>query len=196
MKTLAVCMLSLTLAVGISFSQGKGKGGGKGRGPQPPGLALSSPDFQDGGVIPDKYTGAVQNPVSPQLTWTNVPDGTQSFALIFHDPDVAIGRNPSDVLHWMVFNIPGTAKGLPGGMSDQAKLPDGTIQAKNLRGAVGFMGPGNGAQNPYHHYTFELFALDTKLSLDENASRDDVLMAMAGHILGKGVLVGRFKRPQ
>lgn len=196
MKTLAICALSLTLAVGIAFPQGKGKGGGRGRGPQPPGLAISSPDFEDGGVIPDKYTGAVPNPVSPQLTWTNVPAGTQSFALIFHDPDVAIGRNPSDVLHWMVFNIPGTAKGLPGGMSDQAKLADGTIQAKNLRGAVGFMGPGNGAQNPYHHYTFELFALDTKLALDENASRDDVLTAMAGHILGKGVLVGRFKRPQ
>ena len=58
------------------------------------------------------------------------------------------------------------------------------------------MGPGNPAINPYHHYTFELFALDTKLALDANATRDQVMQAMNGHILGKAVLVGRFKRPQ
>jgi Raf kinase inhibitor-like YbhB/YbcL family protein len=194
MKTLAVCALSLTLAAGIAFTQDKGKG--KGKAPAPPGLALSSPDFQDGGVIPDKFTGAAANPVSPKLEWTNVPAVTQAFALIFHDPDVAINKMPDDVLHWMVFNIPGTATGLPGGMSDAATLPDGTIQAKNLRGAVGFMGPGNGAQNPYHHYTFELFALDAKLPLGVDATRAEVLKAMEGHILGKGILVGRFKRPQ
>ncbi len=196
MKTLAVCALSLTLAVGIAFPQGKGKGGGKGKGPAQPGLALSSPDFQDGGVIPDKYTSAVQNPVSPKLEWTNVPAGTQSFVLIMHDPDAALRGNPEDVLHWLAFNIPGTARELPQGVPAEAKLPDGTIQPQNTARRVGFLGPGNGAQNPYHHYTFELFALDTKLSLGEDASRDDVLKAMAGHILGKGVLVGRFKRPQ
>jgi Raf kinase inhibitor-like YbhB/YbcL family protein len=96
----------------------------------------------------------------------------------------------------MAFNIPGTATGLAGGQPATASSSDGMIQAKNRGGNVGYMGPGNPAQNPYHHYTFELFALDTKLMLGPDATRPDVLKAMEGHILGKGVLVGRFKRPQ
>jgi hypothetical protein len=96
----------------------------------------------------------------------------------------------------MAFNIPGTATGLSGGQPTAATSPDGMVQAKNRGGNVGYMGPGNPAQNPYHHYTFELFALDSKLSLGADASRTDVLKAMEGHILSKAVLVGRFKRPQ
>jgi Raf kinase inhibitor-like YbhB/YbcL family protein len=94
----------------------------------------------------------------------------------------------------MIFNIPGTATGLPQGVPTTAKLDDGSINAKNLGGRVGFMGPGMGPQGPYHHYTFELFALDTKLDLGPDATRADVLAAMQGHILAKGVLAGRFHR--
>ena len=171
-----------------AFAQGKG-------GPQGPGLTITSPDFEDGGVIPNKYTQADASPVSPKLEWTHVPAGTMSFVLILHDPDVALGRKTDDVLHWMIFNIPGTATGLPGGVPAEAKLEDGTINAKNLRGGVGYMGPGAPPAGPYHHYTFELFALDTKLELGPDASRADVLAAMQGHILGKGVLEGRFHKP-
>ena len=92
----------------------------------------------------------------------------------------------------MIFNIPGTATGLPGGVPANAKLEDGAINAKNLRGGVGYMGPGAPPAGPYHHYTFELFALDTKLDLGPDATRAEVLAAMQGHILGKGVLEGRF----
>ena len=183
----------LAVALGAALAQEKGKGGPKA--PAPPGMALSSPDFQDGGIIPDKFTQVVQNAPSPKLEWTNVPPATQSFVLIMHDPDAAINKNPDDVLHWMAFNIPGTARGLDGGQPANAQLPDGTVQAKNLRGAVGYMGPGNGAQNPYHHYTWELFALDQKLSLGPDATRPEVLKAMEGHIVGKAVLEGRFRRP-
>jgi Raf kinase inhibitor-like YbhB/YbcL family protein len=168
---------------------------GQGRGPQGPGLTLTTTAFEDGSVIPNKYTQADPNPVSPKLEWTNVPANTVSFVLLMHDPDVAIQRRVDDVLHWLVFNIPGTAKELPEGVAATATLPDGTVQVKNLRGAVGYMGPGAGAAGPMHHYTFELFALDTKLDLTETATRADVLKAIDGHILGKGVLVGRFKRP-
>jgi hypothetical protein len=105
---------------------------------------------------------------------------------------VALQKKMDDVTHWMVFNIPGTATELPGGISADAKLPDGTIQIKNTRGAVGYMGPGAPAAGPYHHYTFELFALDTKLDLTDAATRADVVKAMDGHILAKGVLAGRF----
>jgi len=162
--------------------------------PAMPGLTLTTPAFDDGSIIPPKFTQSVDTWVSPQLKWTNVPPNTVSFVLIAHNPDVALEKKTGDVLHWMAFNIPGTATGLPEGVPTNATLPDGTIQAKNRRGLVGYLGPGAPAVGPYHHYTFELFALDTKLSLGADATRDDVLAAMNGHILGKGVLVGRFHK--
>ena len=163
-------------------------------GPPRPGLTLTTTAFPDGGEIPAKYTQSDPNPVSPKLEWTHVPEGTVTFALILHDPDVSLRKSTDDVLHWMAFNIPGSATELPEGMPANATMPDGTVQAKNLRGAVGFMGPGAPPAGPDHHYTFELFALDTKLDLGPDATRADVLKAMEGHILGKGVLVGRFHR--
>jgi Raf kinase inhibitor-like YbhB/YbcL family protein len=161
--------------------------------PPPPGLTLTSSAFEDGGVIPNKYTQAGEQ-ISPKLTWTNVPNGTQSFAIIFHDPDVALQKGTGDVLHWMIFNIPGTARELAEGAGANPKPEDGSVNAKNLRGQPGYMGPGAGAQGPYHHYTFEMFALDSKLELDGNASRADVMKAMEGHIVGKAILFGRFHR--
>jgi len=118
----------------------------------------------------------------------------QSFTLILHDPDVALQKNTDDVLPWMIFNIPGSARELAEGVPANATLSDGTINAKNLRGGVGYMGPGAPPPGPHHHYTFELFALDTKLDLGPDASRADVLKAMQGHIVAKAVLVGRFHR--
>jgi len=189
MRTLTVGAILFAASLSSAFAQPKAGGP-----PPGPGLTLTSPDFEDGGIIPNKYTQAVPNAVSPKLDWTNVPMGTVSFALILHDPDVALMRKTDDVLHWMIFNIPGTATGLPGGVPADAKLADGSINAKNLRGGVGFMGPGAPPAGPYHHYTFELFALDIKLDLGPDASRADVLAAINGHILGKGVLEGRFHR--
>ena len=162
--------------------------------PARPGLTLTTSAFADGAEIPAKYTQSDPNPISPKLDWTNVPPNTASFVLIMHDPDVAIQKKAEDVLHWMAFNIPGTAHGLPEGVPANAQLPDGSVQAKNRRGTVGFLGPGAPAVGPHHHYTFELFALDTKLDLGPDATREGVLKAMDGHILGKGVLVGRFHR--
>jgi Raf kinase inhibitor-like YbhB/YbcL family protein len=162
--------------------------------PAGPGLTLTTTAFADGAEIPKKFTQSDPNAVSPKLEWTNVPPNTVSFALIFHDPDVAIQKKTEDVLHWMAFNIPGTARELPEGVPTDPKLPDGTIQIKNRRGAVGFLGPGMGAAGPYHHYTFELFALDTKLALGPDATRADVFKAMDGHIVAKAILAGRFHR--
>jgi Raf kinase inhibitor-like YbhB/YbcL family protein len=189
-KLLTTGAVLLVFAAGAILAQDKD---GK-KGPAGPGLTLTSPDFTDGGVIPNKFTQADPAPVSPRLEWTNVPAGVASFALIFHDPDGAPGKGSEDVLHWLAFNIPGTATGLVGGQSADAQLPDGTIQAKNRGGRVGFMGPGAGAAGPYHHYTFELYGLDTKLSLGPDASRADVLRAMDGHVVTKAALEGRFHR--
>lgn len=163
-------------------------------GPPKPGMALSSTSIEDGNIIPDKYTQKVPTPVSPELEWKNVPAGVVSYTLIMHDPDNAGRKMTADTLHWMAFNIPGTATSLPEGVSDAATLPDGTVQAKNARGTVGYLGPGAGAQGPYHHYTFELYALDTKLTLGPDATRADVLQAMDGHVIGKAVMFARFHR--
>jgi Raf kinase inhibitor-like YbhB/YbcL family protein len=162
--------------------------------PAGPGMTLMSPAYEDGGIIPPKYTQAVPNFVSIPLKWTYVPDGVVSFVLMLHDPDASINKTTEDVLHWMAFNIPGATRELPEGLPTTPTLPDGTIQIKNRRGAVGFLGPGMAAAGPYHHYTFELWGLDTKLTLGPDATRDDVFKAMQGHIVTKAVLAGRFHR--
>jgi Raf kinase inhibitor-like YbhB/YbcL family protein len=123
-----------------------------------------------------------------------VPANTASFAIIVHDPDTAPDKSTSDVLHWLIFNIPGTARSLPEGLPMTEKLPDGTIQGKNFGKLVGYRGMGARAPGPYHHYTFELFALDTKLELSASASREEVLKAMDGHVLAKAADIGRFHR--
>jgi Raf kinase inhibitor-like YbhB/YbcL family protein len=167
---------------------------GGGRGPAGPGLTLTTPAFADGAEIPAKYTQGVPNPLSPKLEWTNVPAGTVTFVLNMLDPDTALQRKTDTVVHWVVYNIPGTARELQEGVPTTSPLPDGTIQLKNQGGVVGYRGPGAPAAGPHHHYTWELYALDTKLDLPPDATRADVLKALDGHILGKAVLVGRFHR--
>lgn len=160
------------------------------------GMTLSSPDFPDGGIIPDQFTSKVYvggvKANSPALNWTGTPAGTQSFVLIVHDLDVQMGKGLGDNLHWMAWNIPGTATGLPQSVPTVARLPDGTQQNK-WGNNYGWGGPGAPAPI-YHHYVFEIWALDTKLDLPETASRADVQKAMDGHVLDKGFLVGRFHR--
>jgi Raf kinase inhibitor-like YbhB/YbcL family protein len=177
---------------------GGGQGGGAARGPQTPPLLMTTTAFEDGGVIPDKYTqaGGATAP-SPELKWSQVPMGTQTFVLLLHDPEPVLNKSSKmDVTHWLIWNIPGTATGLKEGVA-QGELPDGSRQV-SLR-ANGYMGPGAPA-GPYHHYTFELYALDTKLDVAQGTpqeaanTRVAVVNAMEGHVLGKAVLVGRFHR--
>ena len=149
-------------------------------------------------MIPDRYT-QVAGPaaVSPALQWSQVPAGTQSFVLLMHDPEPVLNKGSKmDITHWLVWNIPGTSTGLPEGMP-AGELPDGTRQI-SLR-SNGYMGPG-APPGPYHHYTFELYALDIKLDvpggtpLQAAQTRAAVVDAMDGHVLGKAVLVARFHR--
>ncbi len=190
MRRLLLCMLLLPAMMAVQAHGQAGKPAAK------PGLTLTTTAFPDGGIIPNKYTQAADGtPVSPALEWTHVPEGTVSFALIVDDPDTSLHKTTEEVLHWMIFNIPGTARSLPQGVPGTPNLPDGSIQAMNTHGAPGYLGMGASAAGPYHHYTFQLFALDTKLSLGPDATRADALKAMDGHVLGKGVVVGRFHRP-
>jgi Raf kinase inhibitor-like YbhB/YbcL family protein len=166
----------------------------KGKGMPMPGFTLTTASFQDGGEIPPKYTQSSPNPISPSLAWSHVPANTAAFVLIMHDPEAVDNKMTEDHLHWMLLNIPATVHELPEGVPATPTLGDGTIQCKNVGGTVGYRGPGAGAQGPHHHYTLEMFALDTKLGLGPDATRSDVLKAMEGHILGKAVVVGRFHR--
>lgn len=179
-------------SVGASTARGRGPTGVTN-------FTLTTMAFPDGGEIPTKYASST-SPISPDLEWSNVPEGTVTFVLIFHDPDAALNKTLEDYLHWLVFNIPAATRHLPEGVPATPQLSDGSIQAKprgnssgRMASIVGYLGPG-APPGPYHHYTFDLYALDTKLDLGPDATRDDVLKAIDGHILGKAMLIGRFHR--
>lgn len=171
-----------------------------------PVLWVTSTGWPDGGEVPMKHAARGENK-SPafEFHWnlgtnpTTAPDGLQTYAVIFHDIENSTNRGTADTLHWSAFNIPGTAKGLPEGLA-AGELPDGTrngpgIAARgNNPGA--YFGPGAGP-GPFHHYVFEFYALDVKLDLQAGATRDDLMKAMEGHIIGKAAYTGRFhSQPQ
>src|SRR5262249_55165133 len=152
--------------------------------------------WADGGRIPAKYTQAGDD-MSPPLAWSNAPAGVTSFALIVHDVDAPVGTGSDDILQWMVWNIPPTAASLPEHLPSGRQLRDG---ARKLRAtAPTHRGPGPLAAGPMHHYVFEIYALDTMVDVpavgaSPPLTRAAVVAAMAGHVRGKGVLVGLFKR--
>src|SRR5207245_10804836 len=132
---------------------------------------------------------------STRLKWTQVPMGTQSFVLLMHAPEPVLAKGSKmDITHWLIWNIPGTSTGLSEGVA-AGELPDGTRQV-SLR-SNGYMGPGAPA-GPYHHYTFELYALDSKIDVPQGTpqqaadTRNAVVNAMDGHVLSKAILVARF----
>jgi len=174
-----------------------------GQAPGGPPMTLTIAAFPDGGQIPVKYSQAAPGAApgegtSPALSWTNVPAGTQSFVLNMRDMDVARNKTTEDQAHWVVWNIPATATGMPEGVPKGSQLPDGSYQI-SATGPM-YRGPGAAATGPMHHYMFELYALDTKLDVQPAAdafeTRTNVMKAMQGHVLGKAVYGGLFKRPQ
>ena len=170
-----------------------GRGGGRGAVQT---MTLTSTAWADGGQIPAKYSQAGDQ-VSPPLAWSNVPDTATSFVLLVHDLDAAAGNGTDDILHWMLWNIPAVARSLAEGMPHGSQLQDGTRQI-SASGPY-FRGPGAPAAGPAHHYAFELFALDATIDVpavgaSPPQTRAAVVAAMAGHVRGKGVLVGLFRR--
>jgi Raf kinase inhibitor-like YbhB/YbcL family protein len=129
-------------------------------------------------------------PTSPGLSWTPAPKGVASYAVIMHDPDFTRDKGTTDILLWMLWNIPGSATSIPEGMKEGIDMPDGTRQGKNVRNEHIYRGPC--ASVVSHHFTLELFALDQKLDLPPDASRPDLLKAMEGHVLGKAITIGMF----
>ena len=170
--------------------------------PAPPAKTLTISGFPDGGQIPVKFTQAapgvaVGEGTSPAMSWGNVPAGTQSLFLNMHDMDLARNKTTDDQAHWVLWNIPATATGLPEGVPKGSQRPDGSYQI-SATGPM-YRGPGAPANGPLHHYVFELYALDIKLDVTPTAdafeTRANVVKAIQGHILGKAVYGGLFRRP-
>jgi Raf kinase inhibitor-like YbhB/YbcL family protein len=171
--------------------------GAQGGGPASKPLMMSITAFADGSDIPAKYTQAGDQ-TSPAITWTNAPAGTVTFLLHMHDMEGSRNKTTDDQLHWLVWNIPASATGLQEGIPTGAQLQNGAYQL-SASGQM-YRGPGAPANGPRHHYTFELFALDTKVDVQPGAdafeTRTNVMKAIQGHILGKAVYMGLFHRPQ
>ena len=147
------------------------------------GLQVTSPAFQNNGVIPAKYTcdGAGSNPA---LQFSGVPAAAKSLALIVEDPDVPRNLKPDGMFdHWVLWDIAPDRKGIAEGEGK-----DGV----NETGSAGFMGPC--PPDREHRYFFKLFALDKKLTGVKIANKKDLEKAMEGHILERAELVGRYNK--
>jgi Raf kinase inhibitor-like YbhB/YbcL family protein len=190
--------LCLLVAASASAQRGGGRGAG--------GVAnftLVTTAWPDGGIIPTRYTQAGPE-ISPAIQWSAPPPGTASFVLLFEDLDTVVANSTDGILHWLVWNIPPTATGLPQALPDGFELRDGArqISASGSR----YRGPGAPASGPLHHYVLTLYALDTMLDVqvkpqgpqDPNpnpqAVRTSVMQAMAGHVRAKAAYVGLFHR--
>ena len=150
-------------------------------------LEITSPVFKHNGTIPKKYTCDGIN-ISPELSWDNLPEDTNSLALIVDDPDA-----PAETwVHWVIYNIPPNSKGLQEGVLPLRALPHNTKQGINDFKKIGYGGPC--PPSGTHRYFFKLYALDTKLNLDSGATKKDLENAMKGHILAQTELVGKYKR--
>lgn len=150
-------------------------------------LAVTSSDFQNGGKLADKFTQYGAN-MSPTLSWSAGPAGTQSYTLITEDAGV---KRHDPIIHWVIYNIPAGTTSLPEHVSTDAHPANvaGAMNGLNQRGNSGFMGPKPpaGMTHPYH---FQVFALDEKLDLDPaKANRMAVVNAMKGHVLASGQIV-------
>jgi Raf kinase inhibitor-like YbhB/YbcL family protein len=198
-RWLVVSAFILLIAARPSAQAPAGQRGGA---PAAPAMTLTVTGFPDGGQIPVKFSQAAPGAApgegtSPAISWGNVPPGTQSLVLNMRDLDVARNKTTDDQAHWVVWNIPAATTSLPEGVAKGSQRPDGSYQI-SATGPV-YRGPGAPATGPQHHYMFEIYALDTKLDVAPTAdafeTRANVMKAMQGHVLGKAVYGGLFKRP-
>ena len=151
-------------------------------------MKVTSKAFQDGGMIPKQYTCDGAN-ISPPIAWDSVPEKTKSIALIADDPD-APGKT---WIHWVAFNIPASAHEIPENVPAQENISGGGKQGTNDFKKVGYGAPCPPSGSA-HRYYFKLFALDTELTQDSSATKDQLLKAMDGHVLGDGQLMGKYQK--
>ena len=151
-------------------------------------LTLTSPAFSHQTKIPRRYTCEGED-VSPALAWTDPPAGTKGLALINDDPDAPVGT----WVHWVIYNIPPTSRGLEEHLPKTEKLPNGAVQGLNDFRRIGYGGPCP-PPGRAHRYVFTLSALDTTLSLPAKATKAQLERAMEGHVLVRAELIGLYQR--
>lgn len=152
-------------------------------------MEIRSPAFFIGATIPFKYTCDGDN-LSPPLQWEAPPTGTKSFALIVDDIDA-----PNKIFtHWVVYNMPPEAREIPEGIRDDSDLPLMSKQGKNSYGQLGYGGPCPPPSDAAHRYFFKIFALDQLVDLPLDATKEQLIKAMEGHILDTAEVMGRYER--
>jgi Raf kinase inhibitor-like YbhB/YbcL family protein len=151
-------------------------------------LKLTSAAFEAGGTIPRQFT-CEGSDISPALMWTDPPVGTRSFALIVDDPDAPSGT----WVHWVLFDLPASARQLPQDVPKQAELDSGARHGRNDFRRLGYGGPCP-PPGPAHRYFFKLYALDAKMGLEPGATKAHLENAMKGHILAETQIMGRYGR--
>jgi Raf kinase inhibitor-like YbhB/YbcL family protein len=170
MRATLICVGAIAVIATIAFAAGGAK------------MKISSPSFQEGGAIPDKFSKNGQN-INPALKIEGAPADAKSLLLIADDPDAPVGL----FTHWLVWNInPQTTE------IAENSVPKGAVQGANDFPGSGYDGP----QPPSgtHRYYFKVFALDRMLDLKSGAKRREVDAAMRGHVIGQGELMGRYSK--
>ena len=183
----AVRVIAGTLVTMVGIGAGCGQTGKADPEPQERGAAMltvKSRAFENGAAIPKKYTGEGGN-VSPALSWTGVPEGTKELALICDDPDAP---TPQPWVHWVLYGLGPEKTGLAEGNAG------GGVEGKNGSGGTGYAGPMPPKGHGVHHYHFKVYALGTKAGLAAGATKEQLLAAMKGHILGQGEVMGTYER--
>ena len=157
-------------------------------------IEVTSPTLHADQPIPKQYTADGRND-SPPLEWTRVPEGTTSFAVVCEDPDAG---NPPPFVHWVIYNLPAAANGLPEAIPFEPDQPMPKEIAGAVQGLSGFRRPFYRGPAPptgkVHHYHFVVYALDLAPSLKPGLTRADLLDAIKGHIVGQGELVATYER--
>jgi Raf kinase inhibitor-like YbhB/YbcL family protein len=185
-------MLLLAWIVVAALSVGQGLWAAQ---PEPQKISVTSPVLKEGQPIPKDYTADGKN-VSPPLMWSNLPVGTKELALICEDPTAP---TPQPFVHWVVYKIPATAKGLPEGLPIDTATPMPADLAGTIQGVSGFRrpiwrGPAPPKPGKVHQYHFIVYALDAPLDLPAGTTKQQLLDAMKGHIIGQGELVATYER--
>ena len=150
-------------------------------------MQLTSPAFEDGGRIPTRHTGEGED-VSPQLSWTAAPDGTQSYALICHDPDAPLVKPGSyGFVHWVLYGIPGSVTELTEGSA-------GYTCGVNDFGNQSYGGPMPPEGHGTHRYFFWLLALDAEPALEPGLTLWQLLEQIEPAVIGMNRLMGTYSR--
>ncbi len=155
---------------------------------EPKGMTLTSPAFAQGETIRRTCTADGAD-VSPALQWNQAPPGTRSYAITCRDSAAPGGT----FIHWVIYNIPATASGLPEGLSRQERLTDGSIQGTNDFKETGYIGP-SPPPGKAHDYHFELYALDAMLPFEAAVTAARLHDLMKGHVLATARLMGTYRR--